>query len=229
SVPRMDIDLRLDVRQYSTIDNQSRLLVFQHPAKYEIGLKYATFAANADLIRKNAAHEFLTIVRGLTHLPPDTLTLELSEKINNLFEAHVGFNNFYNEPAHAKFLAAYIPGTGVIPDAVRAIYVKTLIMCRIGNGHGVCWAARAYYDELIERFQESEILAVTNLVLDSDVSSRLQFSECATNYNTICQQLRQRAVNQRTITALDRIINTTPQQLPNLIRTTEMRRILGVQ
>jgi len=27
----MDIDLRLDVRQYSTIDNQSRLLVFQHP------------------------------------------------------------------------------------------------------------------------------------------------------------------------------------------------------
>ena len=197
-------------------------------AKYEIGVKYATFAANAEVARKDSAHDFLTSVNGLTFLPQDTLTVELDEKINNLYDAHTGFNNFHNEPAHARIITKYIPETGSIPDAVRAKYLKTLVMCKIGNGYGFSWDAISYYDMLIERFQEQEIQIVVYLVTDREISSRLQFTQCADSYKYICIYLRNRTVNPRTISALDQICNATSHQLPNIGKSTEMKRILGI-
>ena len=191
-------------------------------------MKYATFAANADIPKRDAAREFLVAVNGLTYLPPDTLALELHEKIQNLFNAHLGMNNFYNEVPHAKILATYIPETGVIPDAVRSPYVKTLVMCRIGNGYGLSWDARPYYDRLIARFREFEILEVARLVTDSDVVSRLQFHNCAENYLAICRELRTRTANERTAAALDHILGVSTRQLPNIGRTPDTRRLLGL-
>lgn len=196
--------------------------------KYEMGLKYSTFAANAEIDRKNLAHDFLTLVSGLSYLPQDTLAIEVNEKINNLFLSHIGFNNFYNEPPHAKLLAAYIPDTGKIPDSVRKNYVKTLIMCRIGNGYGLSWAACEYYNSLIDRFQESEIKHVVYLIFDKDIISRLQFSDCADRYKEICQKLKDRTVNQKLKNAIDLIVNATETQLPNIGKTSEMKRILNI-
>lgn len=49
--------------------------------KYECGFKYATFASNAEIERRDTAREFLTLVSGLPFLPSDTLAVELSEKL----------------------------------------------------------------------------------------------------------------------------------------------------
>jgi hypothetical protein len=196
-------------------------------SRHDLGLRFSTFAANADIPRRDAAREFLTIVNGLSYLPPDTLVLELDEKIQNLFAAHTGWYNFYNESPHAKILATYIPPTGVIPDAVRGRYVKTLIMCRIGNGYGVARDALPYYDKLIERFQEPEMREVARLITDLDLMSRLQFSNCAQNFRAICQQLRIRTANQRTAAVLDHILSATDFQLPRIGKTPDTRRLLG--
>lgn len=198
-------------------------------SRHDLGLRYSTFAANADIPRRDAAREFLVIVNGLSYLPPDTLALELDEKIQNLFTAHIGWYNFYNEVAHAKILAAYIPSTGVVPDAVRTSYVKTIIMCRIGNGYGVSRDAQPYYDQLIDKFQEAEIREVGRLVTDQDVMSRLQFSNCAQNYRAICQRLRARTANQRTAAILDHILSATDFQLPRIGKTPDTRRLLGME
>jgi len=195
--------------------------------KNEIGFKYSTFAANAEVDRKNLANEFLTLVNGLSYLSADTLAIEINEKVNNLFSAHIGLNNFYYEPSHAKSLAEYIPNTGKIPKSVRSFYVKTIIMCRIGNGRGVSWAACEYYDLLIGKFQEPEIKEVALLIIDSDISSRLQFSSCSKKFKEICQQLHERTVSKKIKSALNLIINSETE-LPNLGKTSEMKRILNV-
>ena len=132
-------------------------LMAPEDTKYECGLKYATYAANGETDRKNAANDFLNVVGGLPYLPKDTLALEISEKVNNLYAAHTGFNNFHNEPSHARALNAYISQAGTIPDPVRRSYVKTLIMAKIGNGYGVSAMAISYYDDLLAKFGESEI------------------------------------------------------------------------
>ena len=194
--------------------------------RHEMGVKYAAFAANAEVARRGAAREFLELVSGLEYLPEDALALELSERIRNLNTAHQGFNNFYTEPAHAKILLLSVPRTGVIPAAVRHEYVKTLTMCRIGNGYGVSRGALSYYDELIERFQEPEIQVFAGLVMDSEVASRLQFQSCASNLRALTTTLRERTANSYTAAALDVILKATPQQLPHLGQATETRRTL---
>jgi hypothetical protein len=181
--------------------------------RFEIGLKYATFAANADITRRDSAREFLEITGGMSYLPKETLARELEEKIQNLLSAHYGMNNFYNEPPHAKILAELVPKTGLVPQAVRELYVKTIIMCRIGNFYGASYAAIDYYDELISRFQEAEIQQVACLLLDKEVSSRLQADECAKRFLEICTVLRKRATNAYTISALDQILKIPPEGL----------------
>lgn len=196
-------------------------------AKQELGLKYAVFAANGELIKRDSAREFLETVRGLTFLPSDTLTLELSEKVENLYEAHTSFNNFHHEPAQARALAAYIPDTGDVPDAVRSQYVKTVVMCYVGNGYGVSNAAYRYYEMLVSRFKDAEILILCRLPQDPEFASRLQFSQCAEQFRELASYLKARTSNQMLIEVLEFIASRADQQISKLPTTTRYRQLLG--
>ena len=195
-------------------------------AKYECGLKYSTFAANGELGRKELAKSFLTVVHGLPYLPSDTLALEISEKIQNLYIAHHGINNFYNEPAHAKSLSSYVSDTGTVPDSVRYNYVKTVVMAKIGNGYGTSNMAETYYDEMISKFGEPELKDLVRLVLNTEFSARLHLSSCANNFKQLIGVLTSKSSNQITLQALNRLSKATQQQLPILISDTQYQQLI---
>ena len=193
----------------------------------EIGVKYATYAANADIPRRDAAKDFLQVVDGLAFLPKDTLAVEMSDSINCLFLAHTSFNNFHNEPAHAKLLARYVPANGVIPDSVRSPYVKTVTMCFIGNGYGVSNGGVQYYSEMTGKFQSPEIYALLCLMEDEDFSSRLQFPMCLRRFRELLNLLVSRTSTQVLLGALNYLLSRTDQQMPSCGKATEFKRLLG--
>lgn len=195
--------------------------------KREIGIKYATYAANADIPRRDAAKDFLQVVGGLAYLPKDTLAVEMVDSINSLFLAHTGFNNFHNEPAHAKLLARYVPANGAIPDAVRSTYVKTITMCFIGNGYGVSNGGIQYYTDMTSKFQDPEIYAMLCLMEDEDFTSRLQFNSCLTRFRTLLQSLLARTSNEVLLGSLNYLLGRTDQQMPTCGKATEFRRLMG--
>ena len=195
-------------------------------AKHECGFRYASFAANGEIDRKTAANEFLTVVGGLPYLPGDTLALEISEKIANLYNAHNAFNNFYNEPAHARALASYISSAGQIPDAVRKSYVKTIVMTKIGNGYGISGMAEPYYDSLIEKFGEHEIKEFVQLLLDREFSSRVALRSCTPNFKNLANYLSGRTTNQISLQALQKIVGSTDAQIPNLGKDSAYKRVI---
>lgn len=197
--------------------------------KYECGFKYATFASNGEVERKEAASEFLSVVGGLPFLPNDTLALEMADKIDSLFAAHTGFNNFHNEPAHARALNAYVSSAGTIPDAVRKSYVKTLVMARIGNGHGTSDMALPYYDQLIDKFGESELREVVLLLADREFASRVGLRACVSNFRTLVGKLAPRTTNQVTQQAFAQIQGATDSQIPNLGKDSSYKRLLGIR
>ena len=166
-------------------------------ARREAGVQQATLAANGEVTRSNLAREFIEIVDGLDFLPDSTLAAEISAALDNLDTAHNGWHNFYAESAPARLLQRLIPGNGDVPRAILTKYVKTVSLCRIGNGYGVSWAAEEYYNDLISRFLDTHILSFINLVRDPEVASRLQFRRCATRYQTLAAQLKDRAVRPR--------------------------------
>ncbi|CAI1227213.1 hypothetical protein [Serratia fonticola] len=194
-------------------------------AKYNCGIKYQSFATNGENSRRDAANEFLTFVQGLPYLPTDTLSVEMSIKIDNLYQAHCGWNNFHNEPAHASALSAYISSTGIIPESVRKDYVKTIVMCKLGNGHGVSSSAIGYYDQMISKFGDSELKEFVKLVLDNEFVSRVSLSRCAEQYKNLAITFT--TANQIIIQALNQITGATVQQIPNLGRTTAYQRLVS--
>ncbi len=195
--------------------------------KYECGFKYATFASNAELERRDSAREFLTLVHGLPFLPSDTLAVELSEKINNLYTAHTGFNNFHNEPSHARVLDSYVSATGSIPDSVRKNYVKTVVMSKIGNGHGVSSMSTSYYDSMLQKFGESEIKEFVSLLEDREFSSRITLTSCGARYKTLATYFLSRTTNQISQQAIQAIGQATGPQLPNLGKDTRYKQLIN--
>lgn len=193
--------------------------------RYECGFKYATFASNGEVDRKSAANEFLSVVGGLPYLPSDTLALEMSEKITNLYEAHTGFNNFHNEPAHARALASYVSSAGVVPSSVRKPYVKTLVMARIGNGYGLSAMAVPYYDQLIQKFGEPELREVGLLLVDREFASRVNLKPCRENFRALVLNVGSKTTNQVTKQMFATIAKATEAQLPNLGKDTAFRKL----
>jgi hypothetical protein len=193
----------------------------------ELGTRYVVYAANADLPRKEAAKEFLQVVGGLTYLPEDTQVVELTEKINNLLTAHNGFNNFHNEPAHAKALFNSVPNTGQIPDAVKHTFVKTVLMCYIGNGYGVSIAAYHYYEQLVARFHDNEAWIIAQLLQDEEVASRLQLTDCQRRFRKLIQTLHGKSTNPAVAAVLAHIQSRTDTQLSTAGRTSEFKALLG--
>ena len=169
----------------------------------ETGLKYANWAVNGDSPRKMAAHEFLEAVDGLSYLTEDVLAVELSESIKMLYRSHYSLNNFYNEPPFAKILRKYIPQNGVIPNIIRHDYVRTILLCAIGNGFGVSWDAESIYDELIGKFTDEEIKEVLFLIKDSEISNYLGFPDCQIRFRTIVSVLKSHTSNRILLQGID--------------------------
>ena len=199
----------------------------QDDSRFECGLRFATFAANGEAARRTLAHEFLAGVNGLGYLPPDNLAVELSEAITALFNAHNGYNNFHNEPVHARNLVAYIPNNGKIPESVRTRYVKTIVMASIGNGHGVSEMALPHYRVMISSFSEDEHKEFVRLLLERDLSARLSLRSCAPNFRQLAQSFMPLTTNQITLAALNMIGVSTDPQIPNLGKDSGYLRIIN--
>ena len=194
-------------------------------ARRQVGVQQATLAANGEVPRSNLAREFIEIVDGLEFLPDSTLATEIATALDNLEMAHNGWHNFYAEPAPARLLHRLIPGNGDVPRAVMTKYVKTLTLCSIGNGYGVSWAAAGYYQDLMSRFSDNQIHAYINLVRDPEVASRLQFPSCATRYQSLATQMKDRAVRPRLKEVLAFIEGFNRDQLHRITSSGDFNRL----
>lgn len=195
--------------------------------RYEIGVRAASFRVNGEASRAKLGRAFLDLVHGLPYLPEDTLSVEMSAALDDLIQAHNGYNNFHNEPSPARSLAKYVPDNGIVPPSVAARYVKVVTMCKIGNGYGVSNAAMPTYNSLIGCWQEDHVRSFVHLLEDDSVRSRLQFTPCATNYRQLADHFATRVTDQNLKEALDAIVSFPPNQLHNASKDANFKRHLA--
>lgn len=229
SVAGMYCDPRVDVRVRDNIRLVAKDVweCANETSRGEVGLRYATYSANADLDRKNLAHEFLDHVGGLTYLPSADAALEISNRITRLENAQDAMNNFYNEPPIARELRKYIPDTGKIPEQINEEYVRVLIRCRVGRRSGAAGSAVPVYDELIDLFGEAQIKAFITTSGRSELAGRLDDVGCANRFRAIVARLAPKVVSQPLKRVFAAINSATPQQLPVLWRDTTFQRLVA--
>jgi len=225
----MFCDTQLDTQVRANIQLIAPALwaVVDDPCRHDIGFRHASYSANAEVNKATLAHQFLQIVDGLAYLSEDVRALELNGLINALQTAHNGFDNFYTEGPIAESIRRYVPANGQIPESVKSNYVKILVMCRIGNGYGVSWAAKDVYDELIGKFQDNEIKTFCLLAMDPHVSSRLQATQCAEFYKELAQGFVARVSNNALKLVLDFIIGFRQELLSKMGSTSDFRKLMA--
>ncbi len=195
--------------------------------RYEIGLRAASFRVNGETSRAELGRSFLEKVKGLPYLPQDTLSVEISGALDELYRVHNAWDNFHNEPSPARNLKKYIPENGVVPPSVSERYVKVVTMCRIGNGYGVSDAAVPMYNAMIHGWQEDQVRDFVHLLEDDDVRSRLRFPSCATKYQKLAGFFVERVTDHRLKEALTAIGSFPSSQLHNAAKDTNMKRHLA--
>lgn len=232
SLLRAAFGMYTDSRLDANVRNNVRLIVPEvwkicsEDAKYDVGLKYGLFSANGEVTRANLARDFLTVVDGLAYLPPTTIAVEMNVALDALLTSHYGSNNFYNEPSPARLLGAFVPASGNIPENVMGKYVKTLTLCRIGNGYGISSNAKPIYDDLINRWQDSQLSKFIKLTRDSEVASRLQFTLCQNQYQGIASRLVDHATNPNIKRAIEFIVSFPSDKLDKIGNDTRFKTIL---
>ncbi|MGO4972011.1 hypothetical protein ACTQ56_08480 [[Clostridium] aminophilum] len=129
--------------------------------KYDLGAKKLLFRNNLQQDKENLAYKFLENCNGLPYLSLTEKSLEISSLCDDLYSAHSGWDNFYNEPPIAREIMKYISSASDIPKDREVKLINTFLECRIGrevsNGSGVSEGALEYYDNFFKMLTEDQI------------------------------------------------------------------------
>ncbi len=87
----------------------------------------------------------------------------ISHACKNLWDAHLGMNNFYNEPPFAERLLE-LSSQGSIPKTAKIEFVQTVIACSIGNQYGTSHMADDFYKKMIKNFSPQEVQIMFDLL-----------------------------------------------------------------
>lgn len=196
---------------------------------YLIGSKYGLYRKNADIAKKDKTQRFLEVVDGLKYKDEDSLNAELLEKLQDLRTAHFGWNNFYNEYAHANNIKASLPVNG-IPRTAKVQFVKIVCQCYAGNGlgyrDGIDESAEPIYREFISRFGIEEIKEFIILFGDSEFTVDLYKTKPDRRIRLLCDIFLNKVENIHIKNMLAYIKNYPATQLGKMSLMSEYKNLL---
>lgn len=149
------------------------------------GVKYGQFIASSDTVRSQWAREFLDAVTGASYIPDAIRAAEIGTAIEELLEAHRGFNNFHIEPSFARRLESLVGSHGNIPPQVVERYVEGLVDVYLTNGHGPTWDAEPIYTKLLLKLDATQVFMAVLSFRKLHIASKLQFPRCQTKYREV--------------------------------------------
>ncbi|MFP3433576.1 hypothetical protein SB781_27730 [Paraburkholderia sp. SIMBA_061] len=130
--------------------------------------RHSEYAAKGDESRHTASLQFFEKLGLLSILNESEQHLVFSKAITRLWNAHVGSNNFYNEPPFAERLLE-LSQHGAVPETAQDEFVGTVACCAVGNQYGVCWAADPIYQNMIRSFSPREIATMIRLATGKNI------------------------------------------------------------
>lgn len=185
---------RLDTTP-QTRQNIHRLLPFlwervNEETRQSFGIKYGKFVANNAQQEKDLARAFLQVVSAENYIPDTLRAVDLEIAIDNLLNAHRGFNNFYNEPPFARQLQRLVGDGGSVPSEINIRYIHALVEVFLTNGNGVSWDAEPIYVSLLDNFSSLQASRAVLSFTNETIASRLQFQLCQKKYRELLAMMR---------------------------------------
>ncbi len=152
--------------------------------KYEIGFKLDQFSLNLDEDLLALSERFLEKCEGFSYKSEGTKSRELNDLLDRLLDAHSGYDNFHHEVPIIRQINKYISGeTDILPN-IEDKLIKTILICRIGNGNWYCQGvspnAKQIYNNIIILLNSKQINKLIKFLRDPEIRNILNLENCIT-------------------------------------------------
>lgn len=156
----------------------------------------------------SAARIFFEKLQMLNLLSEPDKHLIVKNACKNLLNAHLEYNNFYNEPPFAERLYE-ISQSMKIPDTAKQEYVYDILMGYVGNPYGVSRGAVGYYEKMIRDFSPKEINYLLSLNESRSIfSDRIScYSNCRNRYIDAINMIEDDSMDAQQIAKRDKILS----------------------
>ncbi len=144
---------------------------FTASIKSDLINRHSNYLANGDEKRHTASQQFFEKLALMNLLNESEQHTVFSRAIDKLRNAHLGLNNFYNEPPFGERLWE-LSQQGEIPETIQEEYVHITLQCYIGNAYGVSWEAEPFYKKMIQDYSPREIAIMVKSALQGEYLER---------------------------------------------------------
>lgn len=169
--------------------------------------QYNAYFVKGNMDKYKAARVFFEKLKMLHLLNTSEQHSIVKTACQNLLNAHLGYNNFYNEPPFAQRLLE-ITESMSIPETVQSEFVYSVLMGYVGNPYGVSSAAITYYEKMIENFSPREIGYLIELTkANSLFSFKIKnHSKCKTRYKYALELIDKDSMSAAQLGAYNKLI-----------------------
>ena len=169
--------------------------------------RHSDYLAKGDNQRHGASRQFFERLGLLALLNESERHSVISAAVNQLWNVHLGIDNFYNEPPFAQRLMG-LSDQEAIPETIQEQFVHTVVGCYIGNGYGESNAALPYYEAMIRSFSPKEIAVMAALNRgNSPVPRRIgSIQRCRRRFSSALRLIDEASIPPSIRTAYDRLL-----------------------
>ena len=149
--------------------------------KWQVGHTYAEAFADGQLSTVSGLKKALLKVKGFDFVPENLRSDTFVKAAEDIFRAHDGLNNFYNEPAPVRNLAKL---GSTIPAPALPSCMTALLCVVLGNSYGQSWDAANEARKILDKLSIDRWSYYLSNVLPSDsrVLQKLDYFKPRSNW-----------------------------------------------
>lgn len=158
---------------------------FTNSIRSNLITRHSEYLASGDNKRHTTSQKFFEKLGLLSLLNESEQHLIFKKAIDRLLNAHLGGNNFYNEPPFAERLLE-LSQQGKVPETIQEEFVNVVVGSYMGNRYGVSWEAEHYYVKMIKGFSPREIYHMVKLpTKKSLINRKLKVKKCRNRFGEV--------------------------------------------
>ncbi|MCW6084246.1 hypothetical protein AAGC94_04540 [Clostridium sporogenes] len=198
--------------------------------KYEIGFKLDEYSLNLDDETLSLGNSFLEKCNGISYKSEGTRSREINELLNRLLDTHYEWDNFHHEVPIARQIKKYIvEETDILPN-IEDKLIKTILVCRIGNGkwycNGVSPDAKPIYNNIIILFNSRQVNKLLKFLSEPEIKNMLSANECIVQTKDLLSLINLDLQDGRTKEAIEFIIGNIDTYKASIFKPKELKELI---
>ena len=195
--------------------------------RYEIGFKLDQFSLNLDEEMLALGNSFIEKCNGNNYKSEGTRCREVNDLLNRLIDAHYGWDNFHNEVPIIRQIKKYILEESDILPNIEDKLIKTILICRIGNGNwycnGVSPDAKPIYNSIIVLFNSKQINKLLKFIAEPEIKNMLSISKCIIQTKELLRLINLDLQDDRTKEVIELIIKNIDTYKSHIYSSKELK------